>query len=142
MLDWTCLPAFMSHLFNKTDFNIFQTFVDMEGSGFPDLESVRVRRTNYFPTSNKLCCRHHLFCCNKDVFVFSMVGTTWPTRSTWSPWSSWSLYSRNRIKFWGSRTTRKGWGARSTCRCQCICLSALFRIQVITAQFNQMNIFL
>lgn len=25
---------------------LFQTFVDMEGSGFPDLESVRVRRTN------------------------------------------------------------------------------------------------
>lgn len=24
---------------------VFQTFVDMEGSGFPDLESVRVRRT-------------------------------------------------------------------------------------------------
>lgn len=58
------------------------------------------------------------------LFFFIVVGTTWPTRSTWSPRSSWSLYSRNRIEFWGIRTTRKGWGARSTCRCQCICLSA------------------
>lgn len=45
----------MNHVLNKTDFNVFQTFVDMEGSGFPDLESVRVRRTNSTLNSNKLC---------------------------------------------------------------------------------------
>lgn len=31
--------------------HVFQTFVDMEGSGFPDLESVRVRRTSIWNTT-------------------------------------------------------------------------------------------
>lgn len=34
---------FVDHVLNKTEFNVFQTFMDMEGSGFPDLESIRVR---------------------------------------------------------------------------------------------------
>lgn len=60
----TRLPVFVNH---TTDVNVFQTFVDMEGSGFPDLDSIRVRRTeilNLTLNINKLCRKgRHLCCC-------------------------------------------------------------------------------
>lgn len=38
---------------------VFQTFVDMEGSGFPDLESMRVRKTNGMMWRRIFLLSHH-----------------------------------------------------------------------------------
>lgn len=85
-----------------------------------DVISVVVRLQPAFLNSIDYC---KLALCKRIPF-FIVVGPTWPTRPTWSARSSWSLYSRHRIEFGGIRTTRKGRGARSTCKCQCVCLSA------------------
>lgn len=91
----------------------------MEGSGFPDLESVRVRRVNSEKCFWGLIIEIQT-CALCKIYSFVVEGTTWSTRATWSSWPTWSCYSRHKFGFWGNWPTRKRWRTWPACKCRCI----------------------